>query len=444
MKRIIYQALTRLWGDGKFYSWDENSLRYVRSLGADYIWLTGIPRHATGRDFVKGEPGSPYSISDWMDVNPYMAADPERRLSEFDSLVKRVHDAGLKLIIDYVPNHVSRDYRGGIVHYDYCDGDWSDTLKNNWTSPQTLEEMHRILSFWTGRGVDGFRCDMVELVPAEAMKELILKVRSYAPETLFVAEVYGRDNYRRYLYEVGFDLLYDKSGMYDVLRSVSCGRAGAEQITWTWQFLSEMQPRMLNFLENHDEQRIASPFFLGDAGKGDAALAVSLLFNDASFMLYFGQEAGEDASESSDGRTSIFNWCHPRAVGDLYRMVHSDEEGPSALLSGEEFDTFRRYSILLDYAKLPVFREGSSWDLCYCNKGSQGFDSGCHFVFLRYDKTSAYLVFANFSGSGAAVRVVIPQELSGVCPQHEVLVRCDPYDAAVLCLRGPEGESSGL
>lgn len=443
MKRIIYQALTRLWGDGRFYSWDENSLRYVRSLGADYIWLTGIPRHATGRDFVKGNPGSPYSISDWMDVNPYMAADPERRLSEFDSLVKRVHDAGLKLIIDYVPNHVARDYRGGIVHYDYCDGDWTDTLKNNWTSPQTLEEMHRILSFWTGRGVDGFRCDMVELVPAEAMKELILKVKSYAPETLFIAEVYGRDNYRRYLYEVGFDLLYDKSGMYDVLRAVSCGRATAEEITWTWQFLSDMQPRMLNFLENHDEQRIASPDFLGDARKGIAALAVSLLFNDASFMLYFGQEAGENASESADGRTSIFNWCRPRAVGDLYRMVHSDEEGPSACLSEDEFDTFRRYSILLDYAKLPVFREGSCWDLCYCNKGSQGFDAGCHFAFLRYDKSSAYLVFANFSGSAAAVRVVIPQELRGVCPQQEVTVRCDPYDAAVLCLREPEGESPG-
>ena len=212
-------------------------------------------------------------------------------MQEFDSLVRRVHDAGLKLLIDYIPNHVARDYHGPIVHYDYCDGDWTDTLKNDWSSAATRSEMLDILRFWLARGVDGFRCDMVELVPPEALGDLISAVKRDYPEALFVAEVYGKDNYRKYIEDVGFDLLYDKSGLYDSLREICAGRLTARAITWNWQFLGDMQPRMLNFLENHDEQRVASSFFLGDPCRAYAALAVSLLFNDASFMLYFGQEA---------------------------------------------------------------------------------------------------------------------------------------------------------
>ena len=89
-KRIIYQTLPRLWGGGKLRDWDAESLAYLRSLGVDYVWYTGIPRHATGKDFVKGNPGSPYAITDWRDVNPYLADDPARRLQEFDALVDKL------------------------------------------------------------------------------------------------------------------------------------------------------------------------------------------------------------------------------------------------------------------------------------------------------------------------------------------------------------------
>ena len=252
MKKIIYQTLPRLWGKGRFSDWDEASLRHLHTLGVDYVWYTGVPRHATGQDFVKGDPGSPYAVTDWRDVNPYLADDPERRMEEFDALVARTHAAGFKVLIDYIPNHVAPDYRGGIVHHDYCDGDWTDTRKNDWSAEATRAEMLEILRFWASRGVDGFRCDMVELVPAEGLKALISAVKADFPDLIFVAEVYGKDNYRRYLEDVGFDLLYDKSGLYDTLRAVCCSGATARGITWNWQWLGDMQPRMLNFLENHD------------------------------------------------------------------------------------------------------------------------------------------------------------------------------------------------
>jgi glycosidase len=410
-KRIIYQTLPRLWGNGKFSDWDDASLGYLRSLGVDYVWYTGVPRHATGKDFVKGDPGSPYAISDWRDVNPYLADDPAHRLEEFDALLARTHAAGMRVLIDYIPNHVAPDYEGRICRFDWCDGDWTDTRKNDWSSPETRAEMLEILRFWAMRGVDGFRCDMVELVPPEALKALISAVKADFPGLLFVAEVYQKDNYRRYLDDVGFDLLYDKSGLYDTLRAICCHGASARGITWNWQWLGDLQPRVLNFLENHDEQRLAAPEFLGAAEKGYAALACSLLFNTAPFMLYFGQEVGEDGVEGADGRTSIFNWSDPAELRELYRSLHGEAE-----LAPAEAAVLARYRELLSFAWRPAFAEGGTWDLMYCNEGAPGFHPDRHFAFVRYAADEAWLVVCNFSDTPATVRISLPPELRDACP----------------------------
>ena len=235
MKKIIYQILPRLWGKGTMGSCDEATLAYLRSLGVDYVWYTGIPRHASGMEFVKGDPGCPYAVTDWLDINPYLAENPAERMVEFSSLVNRTHNAGLKLLIDYIPNHVARDYRGDIVHFDYCDGDWTDTCKNNWDDPDTFKAMLGILRHWASLGVDGFRCDMVELVDPGKLGALIAAVKAEFPGLVFVAEVYGKGNYRRYL-DAGFDLLYDKCGLYDALDGVCRHGGSAESLTWNWQF----------------------------------------------------------------------------------------------------------------------------------------------------------------------------------------------------------------
>ncbi len=429
MKHIIYQALARLWGKGRFSSWDFKTLDYVKSLGADCLWLTGIPRHATGKDFVKGDPGSPYAISDWMDVNPYMADNPDERMKEFSLLVRRVHRKGLKLIIDYIPNHVAKDYSGGIVHHDYCDADWTDTLKNDWSSARTREEMVRVLKFWKALGVDGFRCDMVELVPCDALRDVLSAVREDYPDTLFIAEVYSRENYRKYSEYVGFDLLYDKSGLYDTLMMLSRGSGTARALTWNWQYLSDLQPRMLNFLENHDELRVASGQCLGSASRSYAALGVSMLFNDASFMLYFGQEVGENAAESDNGRTSIFSWCRPSGIAGLHRSIHQ-----GGGLSDVQASVLGRYRQMLSYAAIPAFSNGKCWDLCYCNMSSPGFDPDRHFMFVRYDAESCYLVVCNFSDRECRISAAFPTELHDVCPASEVSVGVEAWDTTVVRL----------
>ncbi len=504
-KVIIYQMLPRLWGNiggenikngtlkdngcGKFSSIDTISLEYLRSLGVSHVWYTGIIRHATAEDsdgctpssadWVKGRAGSPYSITDYYDVNPYLADEPENRMEEFHKLVERTHAAGLKVIIDFVPNHVARDYgRFAAAHpaptgmaalgesddksvhwkdsndFFYYPGiplalpiqnqtymempamasgnsytsspgvnDWYDTIKLNYcdSHTETWEKMYDIVNFWAGQGVDGFRCDMVELVPQAFFKWLISRIKKDRPNLLFVAEVYQKTLYSKYIREIGFDLLYDKSGIYDTLRAIVEKNAkdsgvpvedwqSAKRITWNWQSLGDLQPYMLNFLENHDEQRFASDFFGCDARNSYAALYTALYMNNAPFMLYAGEEVGERGMDNEgfsgrDGRTSIFDWWAPSSLTRLYKYIHGEKK---ALTPEEEtmLDTYRK--ALKFAAEDNAVSKGTFYDLCYCNYASDGFNPDRHFAFLRDFEDETLLIVCNFSKNDADMKISIP------------------------------------
>ena len=505
-KVIIYQMLPRLWGNlggknikngtlkdngcGKFSSIDTISLEYLRSLGVSHVWYTGIIRHATAEDsdgctpssadWVKGRAGSPYSITDYYDVNPYLADEPENRMEEFHKLVERTHAAGLKVIIDFVPNHVARDYgRFAAAHpaptgmaalgesddksvhwkdsndFFYYPGiplalpiqnqtymempamasgnsytsspgvnDWYDTIKLNYcdSHTETWEKMYDIVNFWAGHGVDGFRCDMVELVPQAFFKWLISRIKKDRPDLLFVAEVYQKTLYSKYIREIGFDLLYDKSGIYDTLRAIVEKNAkdsgvpvedwqSAKRITWNWQSLGDLQPYMLNFLENHDEQRFASDFFGCNARNSYAALYTALYMNNAPFMLYAGEEVGERGMDNEgfsgrDGRTSIFDWWAPSSLTRLYKYIHGEKK---ALTPEEEtmLDTYRK--ALKFAAEDNAVSKGTFYDLCYCNYASDGFNPDRHFAFLRDFEDETLLIVCNFSKNDADMKISIPE-----------------------------------
>lgn len=505
-KFIIYQMLPRLWGNiegknikngtlkdngcGKFSSIDTISLEYLRSLGVSYVWYTGIIRHATAEDeagctpssadWVKGRAGSPYSITDYYDVNPYLADEPDKRMDEFRDLVRRTHEAGLKVIIDFVPNHVARDYSRFTAEHPAPTGmaalgatddksvhwkgtndffyypeipltlpvknqtyvempamasgntytaspgvnDWYDTVKLNYCDfhTETWEKMYDIVNFWAEQGVDGFRCDMVELVPPAFFKWLIEKIKKDRPNLLFIAEVYQKTLYSKYIRDIGFDLLYDKSGIYDTVRAIvekNVNDSGvpvedwqsAKRITWNWQSLGELQPYMLNFLENHDEQRFASDFFGGNVKNSYAALYASLFLNTAPFMLYAGEEVGERGMDNegfsgTDGRTSIFDWWAPSSLTRLYRYIH----GETGALSHDEQETLEFYRKALRFASEDdAVSKGTVYDLCYCNSSSDGFNPDRHFAFLRDYEDETLLIVCNFSKVDADMKISIPE-----------------------------------
>lgn len=438
-KFIIYQMLPRLFGNrnsqcifngtlsengsGKFGDISTSVLGELKKLSVSYVWYTGIIRHATeGDQTAKGKAGSPYAIKDYYDVNPYMAECADRRMDEFTALVQRTHEAGMKVLIDFIPNHLSREYDSqvspfgdgnfypGRIH----DGDWTDTVKLNYGSRDTWTKMKDILMFWASKGVDGFRCDMVELVTVDFWEWCIAELKKSYPHLIFIAEIYQPHNYYPYIFRGGFDYLYDKSGFYDTLRSISAGQTEASALTSVWQGLGDLQPKMLNFLENHDEQRVASDFFTGDPRKSMAMLYVSLLFNTSPFMVYFGQELGERGMESEgysgvDGRTTIYDFWSVGCVRRFLQGVNS--KNGYKYLTDSEKDILKSYrSLLKKSVTTPAFSIGKSFDLMYVNPHSGDFDPRYHFAFLRSDGKNVYLVAANFSQWDATVKINIPQE----------------------------------
>lgn len=523
-------------GTGKFSDIDTNTLEYLKWLGCSHVWYTGVIRHSTQASedgcmpshpqFVKGKAGSPYAICDYYDVNPYLADNPSDRIDEFKQLINRTHQAGLKLIIDFVPNHVARDYGkvnptqghpvlGGdddkSVHwkeendfyyypgqaltlptpvpkgmdayqeipamatgnncYNAAPGvnDWYETVKINYGDSYTgtWEKMYDIISFWASMGVDGFRCDMVELVPPQFFKWLISRAKENFPEIIFVAEVYKKELYNEYIRKIGFDYLYDKSGLYDTIRSVVEKNTNdngmpvelwqsTTGITRNWQFLSDLQPYMLNFLENHDEQRFASDFFGKSGANTFAPLYVSLFINTAPFMIYFGEELGEKGMDTEgfsgcDGRTTIFDWWSVGSIRRLRKVIASGEYKTmnvsklvKAGLKKEEAEVFVRFANTIRFAASDeAIKQGSTYDLCYCNSSAEGFDKNRHFIFLRDYEEHTLLIAANFSNTEARIKITIPDhafEWMGIPiteqlhPGKIIEVKVQPMDGEIIQL----------
>lgn len=502
---VIWQIFTRLFGNnsqnlpvrngtieengcGKFNSYTNEVLKYFSSQGATHLWFTGILAHASKTDYstsgipqshasaVKGNAGSPYAVRDYYDVDPDLAVNVTRRFSELKSLIRRVHANNMGFIMDFVPNHVAREYKSlclpkgktGIGESDdsskafsvsnnfyYIPGcglsgehnwedyveyparatgndrftaepkeyDWYETVKLNYgvdysngacifdPRPDTWDKMTDILLFWAENGIDGFRCDMAEMVPVDFWHYAIAKVREKFPGTLFIAEIYNPGAYRSYLEWGGFDYIYDKVGLYDTLKSVTTGLESAAAITRCWQQTGNCGSRMLHFLENHDEQRIASDFFAGDAGKGRPAMVVSACMDTCPVMIYAGQELGERGMDEEgfsgrDGRTTIFDYWNPDTLRRLYN--HGKMNG--SLLSDDEKNLQKFYSTLLHICREEkAIAQGKFFDLMYVNPASDIFDAHHNYAFLRSFEGELILVVANFSDRQTTCRVFIPE-----------------------------------
>lgn len=499
----IYQVLPRLFGNentnnlahgnikengcGKLNDFSLKALHSIKKMGITHIWYTGVIEHATQTDYssfairadhqgvVKGQAGSPYAIKDYYDIDPDLAEDVTNRMVEFEALVERTHKAGLQVIIDFVPNHVAREYRSDAKprrvknfgaddnqemgfspqnnfyyipeqsFYPQFDAqgyterpakvtgndcfsaspsinDWYETVKLNYgvdylgggakhfdPLPDTWNKMKDILLFWAKKGVDAFRCDMAEMVPVEFWAWVIPQVKKKFPQILFIAEVYNPTEYRNYIFNGKFDYLYDKVGLYDTLRATTCHQSSAANITHAWQAVSDIQPYMLNFLENHDEQRIASDFFAGNAEKAFPAVVVSALLSNSPFMLYFGQELGERGMDAEgfsglDGRTTIFDYWSM----DSFRNYYNGGKMSGEKLSEEQLSIQSFYQKILTLRlKEKALSQGLFYDLMWLNYENPDFNSERQYAFLRYHEGDLILAVVNFDDSPANVKVNI-------------------------------------
>lgn len=512
-KMVIYQVFPRWFGNlspspvkngtiaengvGKLSAFTAAALAEIKKLGTTHIWYTGVIEHATKTDYspygipkdhnavVKGKAGSPYAIKDYYDIDPDLADDVTQRMDEFEALVARTHEAGMKVIIDFVPNHVARQYHSDArlpfmedlgqgdntskafdIHnnfyylpgqplelhfgaqqedFEYSEfpakvtgndcftaspgkNDWYETVKLNYgidyldggsrhfdPLPDTWNKMFDILLFWTSKGVDGFRCDMAEMVPVEFWNWVIPKIKAVR-DVCFIAEIYNPGEYRNYIYTGHFDYLYDKVGLYDTLRAVMRREAPATHISHCWQSLEGIQQNMLNFLENHDEQRIASDFFSGDARPGIPGMIVSAAMNTNPVMIYAGQELGERGMDEEgfsgcDGRTTIFDYW---SIDSLKRWINGWRFDGGGLTEAEKAlrETYRK--LLQAVRTEPVISEGVFYDLMYANAANPYFNSNRQYAFMRAYGNDILLAVVNFDRADQKVWVRIPPEVFSI------------------------------
>ena len=475
---------SRINGTTKFSDVSNKALKVLFEKGFTHLYPTGIIEHATKEDYssfgcnidhpsvVKGNCGSPFAIKDYYDVNPFLADNPEIRLEEFNLMVKRIHANKLKIILDFVPNHLARNYHSdkkpeGIVDFGFNDRndvgfspqnnfyylpgtqfvvpnnstkeefnlpyveipakasgnnvfspepsihDWFETVKLNYgidylnnghihfdPIPDTWNKMLDVLSYWTHLGMDGFRCDMAEMVPVEFWEFVIPKIKAINPNVIFIAEIYQPNLYANYLEKGHFDYLYDKVGMYDSLRNLmeSNVYAHTSSITQVWQHESGgFSNKMLRFLENHDETRINSKGFAAhNIWSIIPAMMITATLHGGPFMIYFGQEFGEKANEiegfnEADDRTTMFDfWRVDTHQRWLNHGLFNDE-----LLSNQEILLANFYQQLFRLVKeSKAVQWGQFFDLQY----AQSENYPCKFVYsyLRYYDDEILLFFNNF------------------------------------------------
>ena len=523
-KVVVYQVFTRLFGNqnqtnkpwgtikengvGKFNDFTDKALSEIKKLGVTHIWYTGVPHHAVINDYtkygisnddpevVKGRAGSPYAVKDYYNVNPDLAVDPAKRLQEFDSLIKRTHKNGLKLIIDIVPNHIARNYKGlsnpkGVKDFGADDNtsveyardnnfyyipgqafqvptddnykplngeknplidgkfnenpakwtgngsrlakpdinDWYETVKVNYgirpdgskdfpelpkdfenktykdhykfwldkNVPSSWKKFKDIALYWIDRGVDGFRYDMAEMVPYEFWSYLNSSIKVKNPNAFLLAEVYNPNEYRNYIKLGKMDYLYDKVETYDHLKAVIQGKALPDALTDISNRLSDIEHHMLHFLDNHDEQRLASPEFAGTPEKGKPLMVVSATISSSPTMIYFGQEVGEpgaeDAGFGKPSRTSIFDYI---GVPHHQRWMNEGKfDGGKLSNSEKELRDF--YKRLLNFTIKSEALMGKFIDLQKVNREqTDNYDPGIY-SFARYSKNEKLIIVTNFS-----------------------------------------------
>ncbi len=521
-KLIIYQLLPRLFGNtktvnrhygpieengsGKFNDITDKALQQIKGMGFSHVWYTGVIEHATMTDYskygippddpdvVKGRAGSPYAIKDYYDVDPDLAVEVPHRMAEYEALIKRTHANGLKVLMDFVPNHVARHYSsdakpagvrdigqdddntkafdpnndfyytpgqpftvpggynpgGDGFHSPLKDGkfsenpakatgndvfsatpsinDWFETVKlnygvdylNNRTPhfepvPPLWFKMHAILHYWAQKGVDGFRCDMVEMVPTEFWHWVTARLKAEFPDLIFIGEAYDAGKYRDYISNGGFDYLYDKVGLYDTIRRLT--QNDPHTNTWginaVWNHDSkDIDEHMLRFMENHDEQRIASPDFAGDPMLALPGMVVTATLNRGPVMVYFGQESGEPGAGSEgfsgqDGRTTIFDyWGVPEHQKWLNKGAFDCGQ-----LSDSQKQLHSFYSRLLNAVKNnDALRNGKFYELMIANEHTPGFNTRLY-MYLRYTDNERVLVVTNFNRTQQHLQLHLPPDL---------------------------------
>jgi glycosidase len=340
-----------------------------------------IPAKWTGNGSRKSQP----DMNDWYEtVKVNYGVSPENK-KDFDELPDGFEDL---------------DYK---KHFEF----WKDKIV-----PDSWVKFRDIALYWLDKGVDGFRYDMAEMVPVEFWSFMNSAIKMKNPDAFLLAEVYNPALYRDYIKKGKMDYLYDKVQLYDTIKSIMQGTGKTDYIPPILDNLKDIEHHMLHFLENHDEQRIASPDFAGNAKKGKPAMVVLATSTTAPTMIYFGQEVGEDGSEhagfGSPTRTSIFDYVGVPA----HQRWLNDKQFDGGQLSADEKALRDFYKRVLNFTLNSSALAQNYQDIHEHNIQNTQWYNDKVLSFVRWSNDEKLIIVSNFNDANKyGFELSIPQDI---------------------------------
>jgi len=387
-----YQSVSKPEGVADFGENDDTSVEYNRNNNFYYIpgKAFKVPESLNGYQPLGGEK---HPLSDGkFDENPAKWTGNGSRLAQpnfYDWYETVKVNYGVKpdggYDFDLLPQgYDKKDYK---VHYEF------------WQSkdvPDSWKKFLDIALYWMDKGVDGFRYDMAEMVPVEFWSYMNSALKMKNPNAFLLAEVYNPSLYRDYIHKGKMDYLYDKVELYDTLKHIMQGHGSTDNLPAIYDDLADIEHHMLHFLENHDEQRIASKDFAGSAEKGKPAMVVSTCLTTSPTMLYFGQNVGEpgdgDMGFGDETRTSIYDYC---GVPAHQRWMNNGKfDAGQSTLEEKELNDF--YKTLLSFSSQSSALMGEYRELHSYNRKSTEDYNDKVFSFVRWQGDDRLVIVSNF------------------------------------------------
>ena len=353
---VVYELNIRQATEEGTFAAAEKYLPELKNMGVDIVWL--MPISPIGVDARKGTLGSYYSIIDCKAINPEFGT-----MEDFDKFLATAHDLGLKVVLDWVANHTSRDaqwWNEGKKEWYIMDEnnefpivmyDWTDIAQLNYENEDMRAAMIDALKFWVEKGVDGYRCDVAMNVPGDFWAEAWKQVREINPDVYLLAE--GEE---QWLHESGFEATYAWE-LHHIFNAMAKGGsetknvAGDGTIKTDAKYVKDLKeylerddekypaPAMrLMFTSNHDENSWAGTEFerMGDAHKAFAAL--TFVLPKSQPLIYTGQEIGLNrrlAFFEKDSVKELVDLEYGKEYREFYKSLCSFRHNNSALAAGE-------------------------------------------------------------------------------------------------------------
>ena len=318
---VIYEVNTRQFTPEGTFSAFAKHLPRLQELGVEILWF--MPVHPIGEVDRKGTLGSYYSIKDYKAVNPEFGT-----FEDFKMVVDEAHKLGIKVIIDWVANHTSRDAVWTTEHPDWyvidsvtnkpvAPFDWTDVAKLDYSKTDMREAMTEAMLYWVKEaGIDGFRCDVAAEVPVDFWESTVTRLREVQPELFMLAEGESPE-----LQHKAFNMYYSWT-FHHIMNNMAQGKSNLDSLR---SYLSKGMSRFplntvsMNFTSNHDENSWNGTEFerLGNHAKQMAALTFVM---PGMPLIYNGQEAGFNRRLQFFEKDSI-SWTGDKSYEELYKNL---------------------------------------------------------------------------------------------------------------------------